>query len=297
MPNETLTWDGTKWRVATLQARTSKAWKPSDPPRIWDGSQWRTARLPAVEFPRYIGSTKGAFTDVDVITLPLPDGIRLSDVVVSVCASYGEAEPAPRRMLASDSPQDRGVETEFEPLRGAYAAVLDPTKLRLKVSMVEWHPSQGRSVSWRVSGKKDTGAVVANFIYRQANTAALPAEPIVDYKTAVSTDHLDLQAGSDFTSLYVVVALSRDLTGNAWPTGFTDPRDAYGRFGDLQVHMMAADTVGAPASPGVLQLDATVDQVGVALITIPGRANPDGHGVWILGDQAASVLGKTTYLE
>ncbi|MFI6052767.1 hypothetical protein ACIBCO_22130 [Streptomyces violascens] len=297
MPNKTLTWDGVKWRATALLARTGKTWKPADPPRIWDGSQWRTARLPAVEFPRYIDATKGSFTDVDVVTLPLPDGIRLSDTVVSVCASYGESVPTPRRMLASDSPQDRGVETEFDPLRGAYAAVLDPTKLRLKVSVIEWHPNQGRSVSWRVSGKKNTGAVVANFIYRQARTDALPAEPIIDYKTAVNTDRLDLQAGTDFTSLYVAVALSRDLTGSAWPDGFTNTRDAYGRFSDLQVHMMAADTVGAPASPGTLQLDATVDQLAVALITIPGRANPDGHGVWILGDQEASVLGKTTYLE
>ncbi|MFJ4474830.1 hypothetical protein [Streptomyces xanthochromogenes] len=230
-------------------------------------------------------------------TVSLPDTIRLDDTVVSICASYGASDPAPRLMLASDSPQDRGVETEFAPLRAAFAAVLDPTKLRLKVSMFAWHPSKGRAVSWRVSGRKDAGAVVMNLVYRQADNTALPVEALVDYKTATATDRMTLQAGSDYTSLYVAVALSRDLTGTRWPAGFTDTAEAFGRFGDLQVHMMAAHTVGAPASPGVLQLDSTVDQLGTALITVPGRANADGHGVWILGDQAASILGKTTYLE
>ncbi|MFE7113948.1 hypothetical protein ACFU99_00765 [Streptomyces sp. NPDC057654] len=136
-----------------------------------------------------------------------------------------------------------------------------------------------------------------NLIYRGADATAFPTDPIVDYNTAMGADQMALQAGTDFQSLYIAMALSQDLTGVRWPKGFTNTAEVGGQFGDLQVHMMTAHTVGAPASPGVLQLDATVPELAVALVTIPGRPNPDGHGVWILGDESASVLGQTTYLE
>ncbi|MFD4920997.1 hypothetical protein ACFWNE_06730 [Streptomyces goshikiensis] len=262
-------------------------------PRMWTGGDWATGRPQPVEFPPYAGGTKGSFTNVDTATLALPPTIQLGDTVVSICASYSESDPTPRTRLAASN----AVETEVDPLRSASSATLDPTKIRLKVSVFEWSAGKGQSVSWQVSSQPDTNAIIMNLTYRQADTSRLPATPIVDYKTAMDADRIALQAGTDHRSLYVAVALSRELTGVQWPAGFEAPREEFGRFGDMQVHMMTATTVGAPASPGLLQLDATVPQLGVALITIPGRANPDGKGVWILGDQAASILGQTTYLE
>ncbi|MEU7149730.1 hypothetical protein AB0B15_17100 [Streptomyces sp. NPDC045456] len=235
---------------------------------------------------------------MDTATLALPAGVRLGDVVVSVCASYGAATPVPeRRRTRRSVATEASVETEHDPLRAGYAMTLDPTKLHLKVSMFEWAPDKGSSVTWRVSGDKDTNAVVMNLVYRTADTSRMPADPLVDYTTAMGVDRHQLQPGTDHQSLYVAVAISRELTGARWPAGFTDTIDSFGVFGDMQVHMLAAHTVGTPSSPGVLQLDATVPELGVALITVPGRANADGHGVWILGDSAASTLGTSTYLE
>ncbi|WP_030372887.1 hypothetical protein [Streptomyces rimosus] len=288
--NRVLVWDGQQWAEGARRVWSGTEWRLNPGFAVWDGSAWAWKTPEPVEFPPYAYGTKGSFTKVDTATLRLPDQIRLGDTVVSICASYGESPPIPR-MMAAES------EVEYDPLRAVYAASLDPTKLHLKVSMFQWAPSKGPSVSWRVSGQKDTNAVVMNLVYRQVDSSRLPAEPIVDYRTAMNVDRLDLQPGTDYQSLYVAVALSRELTGNRWPEGFTSPREEFGQFGDLQVHMMTANTVGAPSSPGTLQLDATVPQLAVALITIPGKAHPDGHGVWILGDQSASVLGKTTYLE
>ncbi|MFD9792350.1 hypothetical protein ACFWXK_15525 [Streptomyces sp. NPDC059070] len=271
-------------------------WRPSPRIAIWDGTSWAWNTPPPAEFPAFADSTSGSFTNSDVAALHLPDTLRLGDLVVSICASHSDTEPTPSARTFPSTPEPSS-ETEFDPLRAAHAATLAPTRLRLKTSMFQWTPDMGRSVSWRVSGKQDTNAIVMNLVYRKADTTKLPAEPVVDYQTAVNTDRISLQAGTDFQSLYVAVALSTDLTGNQWPEGFTAPREAMGRFGDLQVHLMTANTVGAPASPGILQLDATVQQLAVALITIPGKPNADGRGVWILGDQAASVLGKTTILE
>ncbi|MFE7313820.1 hypothetical protein ACFU7T_12035 [Streptomyces sp. NPDC057555] len=290
-------WDGRVWRDGRLKVVEHQDQERAEL-RIFDGSQWRQARPAPVEFPPVVGSTAASFTATDTATLALPAGVRLGDVVVSVCASYGDAEPTSEgARVRRAAPSGASVETEFDPLRAGYAMTLDPTKLHLRVSMFEWTPDKGRAVTWRVSGTQDTNAVVMNLVYRHADTTRMPSDPLVDYTTAMGVDRHQLQAGTDHQSLYVAVALSRELTGVRWPAGFTHPIDAFGAFGGLQVHMVAAHTVGAPSSPGVLQLDATVPELGVALITVPGRANADGHGVWILGDSAASTLGTTTYLE
>ncbi|MFK0295468.1 hypothetical protein ACIQU6_34055 [Streptomyces sp. NPDC090442] len=298
MANEVRVWDGQEWRSGRLGIFEHQDQAAPGVPAIFDGSQWRQARPRPAEFPPHVGGVAASFTATDTATLALPAGVLLGDVVVSVCASYGDAEPTPevaRRPRAT--PLGGSVETEFDPLRMGYAMTLDPTKLHLKVSMFEWTPDKGESVTWRVSGAKDTNAVVMNLVYRQAETARLPADPLVDYSTAMGVDRHQLQPGTDHQSLYIAVALSRELTGARWPAGFTNPIDVFGAFGDMQVHMLAAHTVGAPSSPGLLQLDATVPELGVALITVPGRVNSDGHGVWILGDSVASTLGTTTYLE
>ncbi|MEF3112413.1 hypothetical protein [Streptomyces chrestomyceticus] len=297
MPNKTLVWTGSEWRDGRLNVFEHQDQKQAAP-YIFDGSQWRASRPTPVEFPPVVGSLAASFTAVDTATLPLPAGVRLGDVVVSVCASYGTATPTPeRRRARRAATAGPSVETEFDPLRAGYVMTLDPTKLHLKTSMFEWTPEKGSAVTWRVSGARDTNAVVMNIIYRNADTGRMPADPLVDYTTAMGVDRHQLQPGTDHQSLYVAVAISRELTGGRWPAGFTNGIDAFGTFGDMQVHMLAAHTVGAPSSPGVLQLDATVPELGVALITVPGRANPDGHGVWILGDSAASILGTSTYLE
>ncbi|WP_190092291.1 hypothetical protein [Streptomyces melanogenes] len=291
-----LVWDGVAWAEMSKYVWTGSDWQLNPGFAVWDGTTWAWDTPPPVEFPAFSDSTSGSFTNSDVATLRLPDTLRFGDLVVSICASHSDTEPTPSARAFALAPEPLS-ETEFDPLRAAHAATLDPTRLRLKTSMFQWTPDMGRSVSWRVSGKQDTNAIVMNLVYRKADSTKLPAEPVVDYQTAMNTDRISLQAGTDFQSLYVAVALSTELTGNQWPEGFTSPRESFGRFGDLQVHMMTANTVGAPASPGILQLDATVQQLAVALITIPGKPNADGRGVWILGDQAASVLGKTTILE
>lgn len=290
MANEVLHFDGSRWVSAPHRYWDGRQWAPASEIFIWDGSAWRGSRPQAVEFPSYIASRQASFTEVDTATLPLPSGVRLGDVIVSVCASYGDSTPTPQALSSL-------MESEGLPARPDQSLTFDPTKLHLKASMYEWTPDKGMDVTWHVSGHRDTNGIVMNMVYRQADTAVLPAEPIVDYTTAMDTDSIPLQAGTDHTSLYVVMALSKELTGGQWPEGFTNPVEALGRFGEAQVHLMAAHTVGAMSSPGTLQLDATVPEVAAALITIPGRPPADGRGVWILGDTTASVLGVTTYVE
>ncbi|MFF4223183.1 hypothetical protein ACFYZH_09995 [Streptomyces abikoensis] len=287
MGNEAFYYDGARWVSAAKRYWDGKQWAGPPDLRVWDGAAWRSARPPTVEFPTLVGTRQASFSSVDTATLPLPDDVRLGDTIVSVCASYGGSTPTPRtRSLMPDSGPSRSQGLTF-----------DPTKLHLQAAMYEWAPDKGSEVAWHVSGSKDTNAIIMTLVYRQANTPAIPPNPIIDYTTAMTSDRIALQAGTDYVSLYVALALSQDLTGGQWPEGFSTPIEAFGRFGEAQVHLMAAHTVAAAASPGILQLDATVPEVAVALITIPGKAPADGHGVWILGDSAASLLGVTTYVE
>ncbi|AJC54006.1 hypothetical protein [Streptomyces sp. 769] len=289
MGNAAFRWDGTSWQPAPTHAYgSSQQWEDVTSFSIWDGEEWMSALPAPVEFPTYAYGTKGNFTNVDVATLPLPKQTRLGETVVSICASYGDQEPAP--------PRGFGM-VELLPVRATEGVTLDPTKLHLQASMFQWQPAMGRSVSWSVSGKQDTNCVVMNLVYRNADASKIPAKPIVDYRTAENVNKADLQPATDYTSLYVALALSKDLTNCAWPEGFTQKRDEHGQFAEDQVHMMIAHTVGTAASPGTLQLDSTVDELAVALITVPGMENPDKKGVWILGDAARSTLGTTTVLQ
>lgn len=286
MANLVQAFDGKSWTSGTARYWDGKAWSAVPVPRIWDGVGWQTSRPPAVGFPIFVASSQASYRDTDTARLALPSSVRLGDTVVSICASYGADTPTPHgvRSLVAAAPSPQGL-------------TFDPTRLHMQASMYEWTPARGSSVSWRLSGAPDTNAIVMNLVYRGTDTSALPAQPIVDYTTAMTTDRIPLQAGTGSQSLYIAVALSAELTGGQWPAGFTNPIEAFGQFGDAQVHMMAAHTVSSTSSPGALQLDATVPEVAVALLTIPGKPQSDGHGVWILDDTTASVLGTTTYLE
>ncbi|WP_274911810.1 hypothetical protein [Streptomyces sp. WZ-12] len=289
MGNRLLFYDGVIWNQTEAQVYDDQSqWADATSYAVWDGAEWMTALPAPVEFPQPSKQTHGSFEGVDVATLSLPDGMRLGETVVSVCASYGDQDPAP--------PGGLGL-VELLPVRASEGVTLDPTKLHLQASMFMWEPSKGSSVSWRVSGQRDTNAVVMNLVYRDTDTTKIPAKPIARYDTAEKADEIELPASSDYTSLYVALALASDLTNGIWPEGFTSKYEEFGTFGEDKVHMLAAHTVGSKASPGKLLLDSTVDEVAVALITVPGMENPDHKGVWILGDGERSTLGTTTVLQ
>ncbi|WP_344436472.1 hypothetical protein [Streptomyces luteosporeus] len=134
-----------------------------------------------------------------------------------------------------------------------------------------------------------------NLVYRGGDPSTTSLTPVVGITEYHQVNAVPLGAAQDYTTLYTVLAVSDALTGAAWPDGVIPRAQRLGAFGTQQISLLTADTPGAGAFPGAVRLDTTVETAAVAVITVPGRS--DGRPTWILGDDRASVLGTTTYLE
>lgn len=276
MANALMVFDGARWVDQTPQVHDGTTWRPT-PPLYWDGAEWRTEARPAREFPAYSASVSGTFVG-DVAELPLPADVRTNDLIVSICVQQGGPDRFPRLLSPS------GVLPTLYTLRSG---------IRLHVAVWPWEPSRGLSTVWDVTGSTNTLAM--NLVYRDGDASNIGLTPIAEIGEHHGVNAVPLGASRDFTTLYAVLAVSDSLTGAAWPDGVIPRAQRLGKFGTQQISLLTADTPGAGASPGAVRLDTTVDTAAVAVITVPGRA--DGRATWILGDDKASVLGRTTYLE
>ncbi|MBF6056680.1 hypothetical protein AF335_32995 [Streptomyces eurocidicus] len=276
MANQVLAFDGKTWVDRTPQVFDGTTWRAATP-LYWDGAEWRTGAPPPREFPSYAGNASSIVSG-DVAELPVPADVRTGDLVVSVCAQQGGAA-LPSPLLAP-----AGVLPTVYTLRSG---------VRLLVAVWPWEPSRGSTTVWDTAGSTTTA--VMNLLYRGGDTASVSLTPVVGITEHLGVNQVPLDASQDYTTLYAVLTVSDTLTGAAWPDGVIPRAQRLGRFGTQQISLMTADTPGAGASPGALRLDTTVETAAVAVITIPGRS--DGRPTWILGDDRASVLGTTTYLE
>lgn len=274
MPNQLKVYNGTSWVNQTPQVWDGTAWVARSP-LYHDGYEWRTAAPTPREFPTYITSTKGSYAGKDTAELAVPAGVRTNDFIVSLCVQQA-GQSAPPRLAAP-----LGVmPTQFGLSSG----------IRLHLAAWPWEPSRGTKVAWDVYGSPNT--VLMNLLYRYGNVRA--SAPVSGISEHQGVSAVPLMASQRYTALYVVLTVSSTLTGFAWPEGVTRRAEHLGAFGTEQVSILTADTPGGTASPGSLQLDATVHRAAVVLVTIPGQS--DGNPTWILGDSNYSTLGQTTYL-
>ncbi|MEU3351303.1 hypothetical protein [Streptomyces sp. NPDC037389] len=276
MANQLLVFDGKTWVDRTLQVFDGTTWR-AVPPLYWDGAEWRSEAPSPREFPSYSSSVSGIVSG-DLAELPVPADVRTGDLMVSICAQYGGQSPmAPLRSPA-------GVLPTVYTLRSG---------IRLLVAVWPWEPSRGPTTVWDTAGSTTTA--VMNLAYRGGDTSAVSLTPVAGITEHQRVNTVPLGSSQDFTTLYAVLTVSDSLTGAAWPDGVIPRAQRLGQFGTQQISLLTADTPGAGASPGSLRMDTTVDTAAVAVITVPGRS--DGKPTWILGDDRASILGSTTFLE
>ncbi|MFE5542767.1 hypothetical protein ACFQ71_02995 [Streptomyces sp. NPDC056534] len=276
MANQLKVWNGASWVDQTPKAWNGTAWVTSSP-RYFDGYEWRTAAPTPVEFPAYVAATSNTTSAQDLVSLTLPSDLRTNDYVVSVCAQQDGDERSPRLL----SPV--GVIPIIYTTAGG---------IRLHLAVWPWEPSQGTQVTWDVLGSDNTA--VMNMVYRLGDVSSIsitPVNAIAEYSAANS---VPLPPSTNYTSVYIVLTVSNDLTGVAWPTGVLPRHSIFGSFGSKRISLVSADTPGAGASPGNLTLDTTVESAIVAVVQVPGRS--DGLPTWILGDAVNSKLGQTTHL-
>ncbi|MEV6551741.1 hypothetical protein AB0M57_23925 [Streptomyces sp. NPDC051597] len=275
MANAWRVWSGSSWATPTVHYWTGTAWSSNLPTvRYWDGQAWVTEAPPAREFAAFIASNKGNFKDVRYATIPVPPVARVSDFVVSICASM------------------RGFPTLLSPA-GHLPQVISPPDDEMSFAVACW-PYTGNEgdVVWDLADSPQ--AACMNLLYRNGDVTNLSVTPVSDMQLYKTVDKVPLMPSRDFTSIFVALTVSRQVSSYSWPEGVL-PRDAVvGRFGAYEISAFAADTPGAGASLGSLQLNTAVDAAAMYLVTIPGKS--DGRPTWILGDAAASILGRTTIL-
>ncbi|MBD0689648.1 hypothetical protein [Streptomyces sp. CBMA123] len=279
MGNASYVWDGSTWQVAKTNIYDGKAWKPVGEIPMYDGHNWRSGGQTPEEFPMFVAARSATFRDRNHVSLSIPPEVAMGDIVVSLCASYGSVtKPA------------NGLRPVVDLLK------LRPSDIHLTLNMFLWTPDCGYESSFESFGEDDN-MTVANLVYRHGDTSSIPAKPVISYKTYEGVDRAALDPADDFTTLYVAIAASKDMTAAGWPRGVQRRVSEHGPWQTETVHIMAADTVGSGFTPGDLVFDSLADQLAIAVITIPGKQNPDGKPTWILGDQRASVLGFSTVLE
>ncbi|MEV5875758.1 hypothetical protein AB0L75_16285 [Streptomyces sp. NPDC052101] len=274
MANQIKVWDGATWVDQTSKVWDGKAWV-SKPPLYWDGQGWMSAALPAREFAAFTGSNRANYKEARFVGLPVPDGVRVGDFVVSICANM------------------KGFAKLVSPAGYLPQVVLSPND-EMSFAAACW-PYTGREgdVVWDLGDSPQ--AACMNLLYRNGDVTNQSVTPVSDMQLYKAVDKVPLMPSRDFTSVFVALAVSRQVSSYSWPEGVL-PRDAVvGRFGSYEISAFAADTPGAGASLGSLQLNTSVDAAAMYLVTIPGKS--DGKPTWILGDATASALGSTTCLQ
>ncbi|WP_327377662.1 hypothetical protein OG393_29165 [Streptomyces sp. NBC_01216] len=232
-----------------------------------------------IQYPSFVAANGAPKVDLDFRTYKLPDGIRLGDFVVSICVAKKDMPQLLNPTLSI--PQAKRLAT------GSWIACV---VFRYDG---EWGLRNGDSVRWHVPGGGDS--TVANYIYRYADTLNLPVTPLQEIREYKNVYEVPMNSPLGNTSLFTVVSESKNLSTVQFPDGLVSRHSIGGKFGENQIRVHAADTPGSGAKVGMARLDTTVPAAAVITIKIPGA--DDGLPTWILGDTAASVLGKTTYLQ
>ncbi|MFD5050426.1 hypothetical protein [Streptomyces tendae] len=269
--NPTMVWDGSKWVEGTKRVWDGTTWVGQPSLKYWDGAQWQFKAPAPIGYPSFVKANSSLYGARDYIGIPHPAGLIVNDYVVSVCASDVKPQIVEPWMLNQAQQLASGT----------------------WLSVAVW-PYDGRpgDIVWDVTGSKTS--TVMNLLYRGGDWTAPSMTPVKEIKQYEGVNQVPLNSPVDFTSVFVVLAESTDLTGFAWPDGVTGRASQLGKFGNRNVSLIASDTPGSGGSAGSLVLDTTVQSAACITIQIPGIN--DGKPTWILGDDAASVLGTTTVL-
>lgn len=269
--NPAMVWNGAAWVEGSPRIWDGKTWAQPPAARFFDGEAWQAKAPAPAPFPAYAASNAGLFGRADYVGGPLPP-VRVSDVVVSVCA----ATAMPQLVAPS------GFIAQAHQLSSGHW-----------IGVATWpYDGRGGDVVWQV--QDSTSATTMNLVYRGGDISSTPVAPVQEVRQYDGVNRLPLNSAGGFTTVFLVLAESVDLTGYAWPDGVVPRAEQLGDFGSLDVSLLAADTPGTGSSAGDLVLDTTV--ASAACLSIQVRGMDDGRPTWILGDTTASVLGTTTVL-
>ncbi|UFQ16420.1 MULTISPECIES: hypothetical protein [Streptomyces] len=271
--NRVLVWDGTSWVQGKLHFYAG-AWADQLLwARFWDGDTWRYRAPDPLPYPAHVGSISGLYGVRDYVDLPVPKEARVLDFVVSICASSGA-----RPQLVSP---------------GGFVAQSHQLSSGNWLSVVVWpYDGRGGNVVWDVRGT--TNSTAMNLAYRGGDLSSTPIAPIKEIKQYSGVNRVPLNSPVGFTSVFLVLTESTNLTGYSLPEGVIYRSHMLGKFGSLHISLVASDTPGTGSSAGEVVLDTTVDSAACVTIQIPGAS--DGKPTWVLGDAIASKLGTTTVL-
>ncbi|WP_190129117.1 hypothetical protein [Streptomyces mashuensis] len=269
-----MTWNGKGWVEVTKKVWNGTAWVEKPTVRYWDGQEWMTRPPEAREFATYAGSTSSSVTAKRYATLRVPPGTRVNDYIVSICASMS------------------GLPRLLSPA-GRMPQVLGSNQDEISLAVACWpYTGADDQVLWDLGASPQ--ATLINLAYRNGDIAQQSLTPVSDMQVYKAVDKVPLMASRDFMSVFVALTVSRQVTSYQWPEGLIPRESALGRFGSYEISVLTAETPGAGASAGTLDLNTAVDTAALYLVTIPGRS--DGKPTWILGDDRASLLGTSTYL-
>ncbi|MER6912229.1 poly-gamma-glutamate hydrolase family protein [Streptomyces sp. NPDC000594] len=266
-------WDGAAWATGRRRVWNGTTWAPMPTVQFFDGTTWKDKPPPATAFPRFVAASTAVQAATTHLSVPVPQGARVTDFVVSVCAVEG----AVPQLLAP----------------AGFVAHTHRLADGLSLAVAVW-PYDGRpgDTVWRTEGA--VTATAMSLAYRGGDISKTPIAPITEIAQHANVNRVPLTTPTEHTSLVLVVARSSNLTGYAWPDGVLDRARVLGPYGSPAISLIASDTPGTGASPGVLVLDTTVPTAACASIRIPGSS--DGRPTWVLGDTSASALGTTTVL-
>ncbi|QLE71117.1 hypothetical protein FGW37_05425 [Streptomyces rectiverticillatus] len=273
-PTAALVWDGTRWVDDGTQVWDGKQWtRPSA--LFWDGQEWMAQPPNAQEFAAFVSSNSSSYTGKPQASLSVPAETRVNDFVVSIC---GNMQGFPKLLAPA----------------GHLPQIIKDDTQEISLAVACWpYNGSDTKVIWDLGGSPQ--ATCVNLVYRYGDVLNQSVTPVSDIRVFNNVSKLPLMASKNFMSVFVAMTASTHVTSYQWPTGVV-PREGFkGRFGTYEISILTAETPGADASAGDLELNTSVEGAGLYLVTIPGRS--DGKPTWILGDSRASVLGNTTYLE
>ncbi|MFF4529224.1 hypothetical protein ACFY1P_08115 [Streptomyces sp. NPDC001407] len=280
MANASYVWDGKKWNPHPVTVRDGNQWRQAESIPMWDGVEWRTTAPEPWEFSQYIDSNVSEHDNPpETVTGAIPSGLRLADLVLSVCVSY-KAEKPPAAV-----PLDDCVNYMCQQLV--------PTEIRMDAILFPWSPARGNSVTWGTNGAEHVS--ILNMVYRNTEFSKWQQGPKPETKSANSVSSLPLKTSGEYLNVFVAVAASPTIGNFRWPSGVKERISQYGQHGSMGIRLSAADIQGTKPDPGDVLVNGVAEAMSVVRFTLPGRK---GHGplTWILDNENASILGQTATL-
>ncbi|MEV8022488.1 hypothetical protein AB0O76_40590 [Streptomyces sp. NPDC086554] len=278
--NKMLVWDGTTWVEGKKVIWDGSKWAEKPSVQIWDGVQWMFKYPDPVYYPTWHDSN-GGIKDGEYRTFKLPKDLRLGDFVVTLCVSRDSMPQLlnPAGNLTGTKQLASGTWVSCVMFR--YDG--------------EWNLRNGDAVRWRVPGGGESS--IANYVYRGAETRDIPITPFYEVKEYANVSEVPLNSPAGNTTLYLALTEAKNLTNVQFPEGVTSHRPPIqGVFGEFQLLIHSGDMPGTGSEGfGKVLFDTTVPAASVITVKIPG--DPKSQPVWVLGDQMASILGKTTILQ